>query len=262
MKRPLLLVVALNLAALAVLSVGYPHLMISPGLPIEAHGELGEDCFVCHTPFLGSTADKCIACHDVAKIGLVTTKGVPIGKERKNVAFHRELIEDDCVACHSEHRGVQPFRPIGRFSHGLLKAPVREACEGCHAGPDDALHRKSEGNCGACHSVEGWLPADFDHDRHFRFDRQHEADCGTCHPGSDYGTYTCYGCHEHSRSKIREEHLEEGIHDYENCVECHRSGDEEEAERIWRSGRRGLPQGERDRHRGDEDHRERREEDD
>ena len=47
--------------------------------------------------------------------------------------------------------------------------------------------------------------------------------------------YTCYGCHEHSRSKIREEHLEEGIRDYENCVECHRSGDEDEAKRIWRS---------------------------
>ena len=47
--------------------------------------------------------------------------------------------------------------------------------------------------------------------------------------------YTCYGCHEHSRSKIREEHVEEGIRDYENCVEGHRSGDEDEAKRIWRS---------------------------
>ena len=82
MKRPLLFVVAANLAALAVLAIGFPHLMISPGLPIEAHGELAEDCFACHTPFMGSTAEKCIACHDVAKIGLVTTKGVPIGKER------------------------------------------------------------------------------------------------------------------------------------------------------------------------------------
>ena len=48
---------------------------------------------------------------------------------------------------------------------------------------------------------------------------------------------TCYGCHEHSRSKIREEHLEEGIHDYENCVDCHRSGDEDEAKYLWRSRR-------------------------
>lgn len=54
---------------------------------------------------------------------------------------------------------------------------------------------------------------------------------------NDYSSYTCYGCHEHSRSKIREEHVEEGIYDYENCVECHRSGDEDEAEYIWRTKR-------------------------
>ena len=59
----------------------------------------------------------------------------------------------------------------------------------------------------------------------------------TCHIDNDYSNYTCYGCHEHSRSKIREEHVEEGIYDYENCVECHRSGDEDEAECIWRSKR-------------------------
>ena len=50
---------------------------------------------------------------------------------------------------------------------------------------------------------------------------------------NDYSNYTCYGCHEHSRSKIREEHVEEGIHDYENCTECQRSGDEDEAEYRW-----------------------------
>ena len=37
--------------------------------------------------------------------------------------------------------------------------------------------------------------------------------CVTCHVDNDYSNYTCYGCHEHSRSKIREEHVEEGIHD-------------------------------------------------
>jgi hypothetical protein len=46
----------------------------------------------------------------------------------------------------------------------------------------------------------------------------------------DYSRYTCYGCHEHSRSGIREEHLEEGIRDFEDCVECHRSGDAEDGE--------------------------------
>jgi hypothetical protein len=55
---------------------------------------------------------------------------------------------------------------------------------------------------------------------------------------NDYSNYTCYGCHEHSRSKIREEHVEEGIYDYENCEECHRSGDEDEAKHLWKAKRR------------------------
>ena len=54
---------------------------------------------------------------------------------------------------------------------------------------------------------------------------------------NDYSNYTCYGCHEHSRSRIRKEHVEEGIHDYENCAECHRSGDEDEAKYLWKSKR-------------------------
>ncbi len=53
----------------------------------------------------------------------------------------------------------------------------------------------------------------------------------TCHVGNDYKRYTCYGCHEHTPAKVRAEHEEEGIRDFENCVKCHRSGDKESAER-------------------------------
>ena len=54
------------------------------------------------------------------------------------------------------------------------------------------------------------------------------AACITCHIENVYTDYTCFGCHEHSRSGIRAEHLEEGIRNWENCVKCHRSGDEDE----------------------------------
>jgi hypothetical protein len=46
---------------------------------------------------------------------------------------------------------------------------------------------------------------------------------------NDYKKYTCYGCHEHTPAKIKREHLEEGIRNFDNCVECHRSGDKDEA---------------------------------
>ena len=69
-NKTVILIVAVNLAALVLLAIFSPHLMISPGKPIDAHAELATDCFACHTPFLGSTPEKCIACHKVAEIGI------------------------------------------------------------------------------------------------------------------------------------------------------------------------------------------------
>jgi hypothetical protein len=229
--KTVLYVVLANLAVVLALAFIYPELMISPGRLIDAHRALSGDCFACHTPFRGSTPEKCIVCHQVEQIGLFTTQGLAVAGEKKNVAFHQRLIEEDCVACHSDHKGVKAFRPIGQFSHALLDPSLGEQCDSCHGRPGDALHQKISGNCGTCHTQEAWIPATFDHDRYFRFDRDHTTECVTCHVDDDYGRYTCYGCHAHSRSGIREEHIEEGIYDYENCVECHRSGDEEEAKR-------------------------------
>jgi hypothetical protein len=248
-NKRLQLIVSFNLLVLIILAISLPHLMISPGQPIAAHTEIANDCFACHTPFFGSTPDKCINCHQVAEIGIKTTQGVNITDEKKNVAFHQKLVEEDCVACHSDHNGVMSFRPISRFTHQLVAAPIREQCDGCHTNPKDNLHRKIEANCSECHSIEAWKPANFYHDELFRFDRHHPADCESCHMDNDYASYTCYGCHEHSRSKIRAEHIEEGIRNYENCVECHRSGDEDEAEWLWRSR-----QGSDRRSSGDDDH--------
>ncbi len=230
--------VAIVLATLVWLTISHPETMISPGKPIDAHAEVASDCFACHTSFLGSTPGKCIECHKVDEIGIRTTQGLPVDKEDKNAAFHQQLIEEDCVACHSEHKGVQPFRPIGQFSHQLVKPNLIEECNDCHTNPGDSLHRQITGKCSTCHSQERWTPATFDHNEYFRFDKHHRTECETCHVDNNYDNYTCYGCHEHSRSKIRHEHAEEGIRDYEQCTECHRSGNEHEAKRIWKSKRR------------------------
>ncbi len=232
-NNKLIFIVAVNLLVLVLLAIFVPHLMISPGKPIDAHTELTTDCFACHTAFFGSSPEKCIACHKIAEIGLKTVEGLPIAKEKKNVAFHQTLIEEDCIACHSDHKGVQAFRPISQFSHQLLDLTLQKQCDNCHVDPDDALHREINGNCKQCHDLDDWLPATFAHEKYFRFDRDHTTECKICHIKNNYADYTCYGCHEHSRSKIREEHVEEGIYDYEICVDCHRSDNEDEAERIW-----------------------------
>lgn len=238
-NKTILSIVGANLVLLLLMTILLPHLMIAPGRLMEAHGALETDCFACHSPFRGSRPERCVQCHTPAKIGLFTTKGVPIGDEQKLIPFHQDLKEKDCVACHSDHKGVQAFHPIGRFSHDLLGPVVVERCGGCHRAPQDALHRQVSEGCGQCHTQQAWTPATFDHDRLFLLDGDHQATCDTCHQRNDYSRYTCYGCHEHSRAGIREAHLEEGITQYEDCVECHRGGDAEGAEHEgggWRLG--------------------------
>lgn len=238
-RRTVLYIFAANLIALALLAFIYPHLMIAPGPLIEGHKELTRDCYACHDNFLGTPPARCIECHKVDRIGVATSKGVPIVKARGKAPFHHKLAQKDCLACHGDHVGVMKFRRAsGRFSHGLLDSVTRGQCAACHAKPADSLHRQVIGECSQCHGSERWTPATFDHARYFRLDEDHNAKCVTCHAGNDYRKYTCYGCHEHTPDNIREEHWEEGIRNYDNCVKCHRSADEVEGE--WgREGGRG-----------------------
>ena len=238
MKNTVLAFAVIASIAVVAASIARPLLFVSPGKPIVAHQGFASDCFACHTTFLGSSAKRCTECHAVGEIGIRTTLGAPIVREKKTPPFHRRLREADCVACHSDHRGVRSFRAISRFSHELLEPALRNDCQDCHQRPADSLHRQIDANCGECHRPEAWVPATFDHSEYFRFDRHHRTECTTCHIDADYSRFTCYGCHEHSRSKVRREHLEEGVRDFENCAECHRSGDEDEAERLWKSMRR------------------------
>ena len=230
MKRGwLMALITLNLAALVALVFAYPHLMVSPGAVMPAHAEINTDCFACHAPLRGAAADRCIKCHALADIGVRTTKGAPVERKAVKASFHQQLLEQDCMACHSDHTGPRLTERRGkRFSHQLLRADVRERCEACHKPPADSLHRQVTGNCAQCHRQAGWKPATVAHDKLFLLDGDHNASCVTCHAGNDYKRYTCYGCHEHQPDKIRRKHEKEGIRDFENCVKCHRSAEEKE----------------------------------
>ena len=223
-QRPvLLIVIALNLLVLVALAFAYPHLMVSPGPLVKGHAELTTDCFACHAALRGASSLRCTECHVTADVGLKTTQGVPIPSRSIKVSFHQELIEQDCMACHSDHQGPKLTKRSRKpFSHGLLKVSVRDTCSSCHAAPKDTLHRDLKVECSKCHGSEAWKPATFDHAEYFVLDRDHDASCETCHKNNDFSRYTCYGCHEHSEAKVRREHLEEGIRDFQDCVECHR----------------------------------------
>ncbi|MEY4749170.1 MAG: hypothetical protein RIQ60_1384 [Pseudomonadota bacterium] len=274
-KHGLWLIISANLVVLVTLAFIYPHLMVSPGPLVAGHADLATDCFACHAPLRGASAQRCVACHAVTDIGLRTSKGAPIvrsgqAKAAIKTSFHQALSEPDCMACHSDHAGPKlTQRSRKPFSHELLKADTRtlcvtchaapanelhrrfdkacvqchktegwkpasfdhaklnksdiDSCSACHKPPVDALHRQIVGNCGQCHASTAWKPATFAHDKLFVLDRDHNVACVTCHVGNNYSRYSCYGCHEHTPARIRAEHEEEGIRNFDNCVRCHRS---------------------------------------
>jgi hypothetical protein len=166
MKKPsvTLIVLLLNLVALVALVFVYPHLMISPGALVKGHEQLATDCFACHAPWRGAAATRCTECHAVADVGLKTTKGVPIPSRSIKVSFHQALLEQDCMACHSDHLGPKLTKRSRKpFSHGLLKADVRDQCSSCHATPKDTVHRHVKVECSQCHASTAWRPAHFEH---------------------------------------------------------------------------------------------------
>lgn len=224
MSKVVKILLTVNLVILAALTFIYPHLMVGPGKLIPGHEALEEDCFACHAIFTGASSDKCATCHKPVDIGRLTTKGTSIVKPSTTTAFHQELKNQDCVACHSDHAGVKRFARQRQFDHSLLKQTTREQCQTCHKVPPDALHKQITGNCLQCHTQSKWTPATFDHEKYFVLDKDHNAPCVTCHVRNDYSRATCYGCHEHTPDNIRREHIKEGISKYDNCVECHRSG--------------------------------------
>ena len=135
MRRWLLFLIAANLVGLGILLFVYPHLMISPGPVAAAHADLTTDCFACHTPLRGATADRCIACHKLPDIGLRTTKGAPIVNAKLlKVSFHQELNDQNCMACHSDHAGPKLTKRSRKpFSHAMLRVAARDRCDACHA---------------------------------------------------------------------------------------------------------------------------------
>lgn len=223
--------IALNLCGLIILAFMWPHLMVAPGPLMPAHANITSNCFACHAPFQGVSADRCIACHKLSDIGIRTTKGLAVPKGRDAIAFHQSLIEPNCMACHTDHVGPKLVKTAKQsFAHALLRPEVRTKCAQCHRAPATPIHAKASNNCAACHSQSGWKPSTFNHNRFFALTGEHNASCTTCHKGGDFKRYTCFGCHEHQPEQIRAEHAEEGIRNIQNCVRCHRSGSGEGGE--------------------------------
>ncbi len=252
----------------------YPHKMINPGELSQGHQNLNNKCLSCHQPFWGISNDKCISCHQLNEIGKDTLPSVNTALNKNKVLFHESFTNQNCMACHTDHKGIDPKLSLGKFEHSLISKPVlnncvschktpenelhkqlttdckschntndwkasktfnhelitelnKNNCTSCHQSPKDSFHQSVKTNCNECHTTKKWVPSTFEHSSFFVLDKDHSPNkCSTCHVDNNLKKYTCYGCHEHTLSNIRSEHLEEGIRDFQDCVLCHKSADE------------------------------------
>lgn len=160
-------------------------------------------CVACHSRAgspraLSDTPTDCYSCH--------------AGNDR-----HRGALGKRCDQCHTtiSWRGAS-------FSHSSLGGNLAtKDCYSCHSGDDrhgGALGRQ----CGQCHSTTSWGRATFNHGG-FPIGHGAAATCVTCHPKGT-GTYTCFGCHEHTVPGILAEHGKTSLASIKECVACHRGG--------------------------------------
>jgi hypothetical protein len=186
-------------------------------------------CYYCHTEHNGLSIENAtlIFTHTVLSQQMQNECAGCHSEKKPDNIVHNSILAN-CSNCHNTENWKR-----AEFKHELVGEKNND-CRSCHIEniPDDGLHKGIANivRCVQCHNTNAWKPAAFEHTKYFRFDNNHPSDCTKCHSiKADYKSYTCYNCHEHQQSRIAEKHLEEGIRDFNNCVKCHRSGDEDEA---------------------------------
>lgn len=232
---------------------------------LQDHKEaFGTDCLVCHDgidtygqqfdhdrlafPLLGQhAAIPCVDCHPdaLSPAALQATPRDCYACHQADDA-HDGQFGTDCAECHAPDDWQQATFDHAQTAFPLLGQHADIACQDCHVDglyqgtpqdcfachEDPVFHLGLFGqDCAECHSAEGWLPAQYSRTHIFPISHGERgpSSCRTCHP-NDLQTYDCYGCHEHEPAEIEREHREEGITDFEDCVDCHPTGEEGEGE--------------------------------
>ena len=210
----------LSIAFLIFIVIQFPYATINPGELVEGHQKIRSQCLACHKPFAGVTNEKCMSCHKLADIGL--------DKENKQnkILFHKQLSNQDCSSCHTDHQGMIPEHPLSGFKHELLSLASISNCNNCHTKPTDNLHTQIAANCNACHQTTDWKTSiSFNHDVLLN-----KTNCASCHQKPDDKFHrlvndNCNKCHNTSKWKPSTfDHSAYFILDQNHnttCITCH-----------------------------------------
>jgi hypothetical protein len=199
------------------------------------HGPWGQEKAV----FRGLKFDRCIDCHADSHLGQVTFAAAPAPTcERchsvlgftpvrfeledheklayKLVGAHKAVA---CATCHPKDPRLEAKLPAAtrarlelqrrpvKPSLALLKIPRAGDCRTCHRDPHAGQFKartEAEG-CAACHGLDSFKKARFDHAKDSRFPltgKHAKAACASCHKPAEGGVVhykplpvTCVGCH-------------------------------------------------------------------
>lgn len=210
------------------------------------HDRLTRFSLITHQTDFDGTEMTCDDCHKEAvyTIAAVNCQTCHTQADAVFMTEHTDLFGTTCLECHQGRGETRDF------NHDLIfvldGAHLEATCQNCHAGQqfeatprtctncheEPTIHAGQFGlQCEVCHSTTAWAPAEL-HAHNFPLDHGDEGPiaCQTCHL-RNYVEYTCTNCHAHPDAEMREVHLEEGITDYADCVACHPTGLEDEAER-------------------------------
>lgn len=218
----------------------------------------GQDCLACHD---GVDIFSNFS-HDLTRFALSGKHAEAncLDCHKGNISRQQlQATPTDCASCHSEddaHQGefgaicgechsTDGWLPA-TFDHNRTDFPLTGAhqnisCDSCHAG---SIHKGTPSQCGACHAeptfhaglfeadcatchtTSAWLPVNYTEPHTFPLGHGEANSCRDCH-ASALSAWTCYTCHD--QAEILQEHSEEGINDFNDCMRCHpdgREGDE------------------------------------
>jgi len=190
--------------------------------------DIATSCVVCHRAddkHEGEFGEACYECHVPDGWDQVT-----FDHARTDFPLEGAHLQVACMECHIDQR--------------FTGTPTD--CAACH--PEPKIHVGLFGTqCADCHNVNAWSPALLPkHTFPINHRRRKNIACDVCHDQGTFKTYTCYNCHEHNPAKIERKHRKEGIREFQDCMRCHPTGREHEAEGGERGGKRRKGKKEKD----------------
>ncbi len=203
-------------------------------------------CESCHADGYVGTPTQCVGCHradyDATTDPNHATSGFSTTCEtcHDTVDWHNAAFDHDAFWPLTGKHTVPPRTCESCHADGYVNTPTQ--CVGCHRDKYDATTNPNHAatgfgtDCESCHDTVDWGNGSFDHESKFPIasGKHRNITCSECHNNAaSYSDFSCTGCHEHTLTKMNQEHQGE-VSNYQatlnqygverGCLHCHPDG--------------------------------------